>query len=268
MTEKIKITNIKEIYSNKDSSHLISSIKINNQNFSDLSIFKELNLENLQKLQLQGNGIKSIEPFLHCNFQKLKFLDLENNKLNDESFKDFDKLKFKDIRYINLYENEIKSPQIFEKILNYPTLKTFFVGKNLFDEKEIENNINKRYYLAHLKKIGLTGNFTDKTIHFLSNLIFLNLEKMYISRNNLSSLNFLKNIYCKNLVSFWAINNNLSNYNDILYLPFKEKIEIINLKGNKIKKIDDLLEFIKHFKSLKKLVLVDNPINFNINLVE
>ena len=64
---------------------------------------------------------------------------------------------------------------------------------------------------------------------------------MYISRNNLSSLNFLKNIYCKNLVSFWAINNNLSNYNDILYLPFKEKIEIINLKGNKIKKIDDLL---------------------------
>ena len=60
---------------------MISSIKINNQNFSDLSIFNELKLDNLQKLQLQGNNIENIEPFLNCNFEKLKFLDLENNKL-------------------------------------------------------------------------------------------------------------------------------------------------------------------------------------------
>ena len=216
---------------------------------------------NLEKLQLQGNGIKSIEPFLHCNFEKLKFLDLEDNKLNDESFKDFDKLNFKNIRYINLYKNEIKSPTILEKVKNYPTLKTYFVGENLFSEKEINNNKNKEIDLTQLKKIGLTGNFSDKTIDFMSNLKFSNLKIMYISRNNLTSLKFLKNIRCKNLVSFWAINNKLTNYNDILELPFKEEIEKINLKGNKINNIDNLLDFIKHFPKLKELILKDNPIN-------
>ena len=262
ITEKIKITTKEELFNyNKHNSNLISSIKINNQNFSDLSIFKQLNLENLQKLQLQGNNIKSIEPLLHCNFKKLKYLDLENNKLNDESVKDFDKFNFKDIRYINLYANEIKSPEIFEKIINYHTLKTFFVGSNLFDEKEIKKNINNKYDLTHLKKIGVTGNFTDKTINFLSNLKFLKLEKLYISRNNLSSLSFLKNIFCENLVSLWAINNNLTDYNDILNLPFKDKIKKINLKNNKINNIDNLLKFVKDFPKLKELVLINNPID-------
>ena len=228
IVEKIKIRTKEELYEKKNLSHLISSIKINNQNYSDLSLFKELNLMNLEKLQLQGNGIKSIKPFLHCNFEKLKFLDLGDNKLNDESFKDFDKLNFKDIRYINLCKNEIKSPTILEKVKNYPTLKTYFVGSNLFSEKEINNNKNKEIDLTQLKKIGLTGNFSDKTIDFMSNLKFSNLKIMYISRNNLTSLKFLKNIRCKNLVSFWAINNKLTNYNDILELPFKEEIEKIN----------------------------------------
>ena len=259
--EKIKIRTKEELYEKKNISYLISSIKINYQNFNDLSIFKELNLINLQKLQLRGNGIKTIEPFLHCNLENLKYLGLEDNKLNDESFKNFDKLKFKDIRYINLCKNEIKSPKIFEKIKNYKTLKTFFVGENLFDEKEINNNKNIKFDLTQLKKIGLTGDFSDKTIDFLSNLKFSNLEIMYISRNNLSSLNFLENVYCKNLLSFWAINNKLTDYNDILKLPFKNKLNKINLKGNKINNIDNLLDFIKHFPNLKELIMEDNPIN-------
>ena len=53
----------------------------------------------------------------------------------------------------------------------------------------------------------------------------------------------------------------MTNYNDILELPFKEEIEKINLKGNKINNIDNLLDFIKHFPNLKELIMVDNPIN-------
>ena len=263
ITKKIKIRSKEELYGNINNSYLISSIKINNQNFNDISIFKCLDLSNLQKLQLQGNGIKSIEPLLFCNLKKLKFLDLENNKINDEGFKNFDKLNFDDIRYINLFENEIKSPTILGKVTNYKTLKTFFIGKNLLDEKEINKNINKIFHLEHLKKIGITGNFTDKTIHFVKNIKFSNLKIMYISRNNLSSLKFLKDVICKNLESFWAINNNITDYNDILELPYKSNIIKINLKGNKIKYIDDLLEFTKKFPNLKELILLDNPINMN-----
>ena len=78
-------------------------------------------------------------------------------------------------------------------------------------------------------------------IGVVKNLKFSNLKIMYISRNNLSSLKFLKDVICKNLESFWAINNNITDYNDILELPYKSNIIKINLKGNKIKYIDDLL---------------------------
>ena len=262
ITKKIKIFSKEELYGNINNSSLITSIKINYNNFNDLSIFKQLDLHNLQKLQLQGNGISNIEPLLYCDLKKLKFLDLENNKLNDESVKDFDKLKFGDIRYINLFDNQIKSPSIFEKVINYKSLKTFFVGKNKFDEKEINKNMNKKFHLEQLKKIGITGNFTDKTIDFVKNMIFSSkLKIMYISRNNLSSLKFLKDVNCSNLEEFWSINNNIKDYNDILLLRHKNNIKNINLKGNKIKKIDDLLNFIEKFPNLEELTLLDNPIN-------
>ena len=263
ITQMIKIRTVEELIDNKNDSHLISSIKINYQNFSDLSIFKELDLRNLKELQLQGNGIKSIEPFLNCNFENLKFFDIENNKLNDESFKHFDKIKFKKIEHMNLYENEIKSPEIFEKVINFKTLKIFYIGKNKFDKNEINKNINKKYYLTQLKEIGITGNFSDETTHFIPNLIFSDLEILYVSRNNLSSLKFLDKVNCPNLIEFWAINNSLTDYHDILKLPYKKTIKKINLKCNKISNINDLMTFISHFPSLKELILINNEINID-----
>ena len=132
-------------------------------------------------------------------------------------------MKFKKIEHITFYGNDIKSPEIFEKIQNFKTLKTFYLGKNLFDKNEINKNIKKKYYLPYLKEIGITGNFSDETSHFIPNLIFLDLEQLYISRNNLSSLKFLDNVNCPNLIEFWSINNNLTDYHDILKLQFKRK---------------------------------------------
>ena len=200
---------------------------------------------------------------MNCNFENLKFFDIENNKLNDESFKHFDKIKFKKIEHMNLYENEIKSPEIFEKVINFKTLKIFYIGKNKFDKNEINKNINKKYYLTQLKEIGITSNFSDKTSHFIPNLIFSDLEILYISRNNLSSLKFLDKVNCPKLIEFWSINNNLTDYHDILKLPYKKTIEKINLKGNKISNINDLMKFISHFPNLKELILINNEINLD-----
>ena len=122
--------------------------------------------------------------------------------------------------------------------------------------------MNKKFHLEQLKKIGITGNFTDKTIDLVKNMIFSSkLKIMYISRNNLSSLKFLNDVNCSNLEEFWSINNNIKDYNDILLLQHKNNIKKINLKGNKIKKIDDLLNFIEKFPNLEELTLLDNPIN-------
>ena len=262
---KIKIISKNQLYEEKmiELSKYITSIKINGENFCDLKILSKLDLSNLTKLSLIGNNITNIDPLLNINFAKLKYLDLENNKIDDEHFKNFGKMKLKDIRYVNLFENKIKSPTIFESVTNFPTLKTFFIGKNLFEEKEIKNNMHKTYDLSHIKKIGLTGNFTDKTIEFISNLKLDKLEIMYISRNNLTSLDCLKNIHCKQLVSFWAITNNLTDYKGVLNLKYKKKIEEIVLKENKISNIDDLSNFIKQFPKLKLFNISGNHIDLD-----
>ena len=244
-------------------SQYITSIKINGENFHDLGILSKLDLSNLKKLSLIGNNITNIEPLLKINFEKLEYLDLENNKIDDENFKNFSKMKFKNIRHINLFENRIKSPTIFECVKHFPSLKTYFVGKNLFDQKEIKNNINKMYDLSHIKKIGLTGNFTDRTINFISNLKLDNLEVLYISRNKLSSLDCLKKICCKRLIAFWAITNNLKDFKGVLNLKYKEKIEEIVLKENQISNIDDLSEFIEQFPNLKLFNISDNYIDLD-----
>jgi hypothetical protein len=262
-----KIRKKEELYNHIDNSKNISTIKIIDQKFNnnDLSLFNKLELINLIKLHLIGNGIKSIEPFLACNFNNLKIFDLACNKLNDKALKDFNKMKFSNIECINFYKNEIKSPQIFEKISQFKeTLKRFYIGYNTFDEKELSKYKNKKYDLTYLEIIGLTtGCFSDKTINFISNLKFLDLKTLYLSRNNLSSLSFLKNINCKNVVSFWAIKNNLTKFPDVKDISFKEKLKKMNLKENEIDNIDNLLEYIEHFPNLEELILEKNKINLN-----
>ena len=39
--------------------------------------------------------------------------------------KNFEKMRFENIKFINLYINEIESPKIFEKIMNFNSLKKF-----------------------------------------------------------------------------------------------------------------------------------------------
>ena len=117
--------------------------------------------------------------------------------------------------------------------------------------------------MSFLENIGITGNFTDETIYFISNLIFLNLKRLYVSRNNLSSLDFLKNIHCENLYNFWAIQNNLTDYNDILKLEYKDNIEFLHLEENNISNIDNLFDFISKFPKIKELYLYSNRIDLN-----
>ena len=263
LKERLKINNIKELRENKNSSLSFLEINISSQNFSDLSIFYKLELKNLKILKLNENNIINIEPLLKPDFDELKEIHLEGNKLNYQSLKDFQNMKFKKIKFINLFINEIESPKIFEKILNFKTLKIFYCGQNKLTNEEIEKSGNTKYDLCHLKRIFLTDNFTNENINFISNFKLQNLEYIYLNKNNLSSLSFLKDMDWPNLVSFWARENYLTNYNDILNLKYKDKIKRINLKDNNIENIDNLIEFISKFPKLKLLILVNNKINLD-----
>ena len=261
--ERLKITKEKGLIDNKKKSFLISYINISKQNFNNLSIFKELDLSNLKILVLNENCITNIDPLLCCNFKELETFEIERNKLNYKSMENFDKMNFPNIKFINLFRNEIESIKIFEKVLNFKTLEKFHVGENKFKKEEIIQNGNKTYNLNFLLNIGLTGNFTKETIYFTLNLNLINLEYLYLNRNNLTSLDILKDFELPNLKSFWAIENQLIDYNGLSKLKYKNKMERINLKDNKIKKIDDLLQFISNFEKLNLLILVNNEIDWD-----
>ena len=256
------ITDVTQFNKNKIRFPIIK-IDLSKQNIKDLSLFKEFDLKNLKKLILNDNFITNIDPLLNCNFELLEIFELQNNQLNYQSLKDFDKMRFQKIKFINLYINKIESIKIFEKILNFKTLNKFYVGNNKFEKEEIFRNGDKEYDLSFLSNLGITGNFTDETIFFSTKLILTNLETLYVSRNNLSSLDFLKKIKCKKLFKLWAIQNKLIDYNDILKLEYKDNIQIINLEQNKINNIDNLFEFISNFPSLTSLNLSTNEINLD-----
>ena len=179
-----------------------------------------------------------------------------------KSLEKLDPRNFKNLETLNLYINEIKSIKIFFKLAEFENLKKLHIGENKFDLNEINKN-NKKINLSKLELLGITGSLSDDTSKFLPYLVCKNLEVLYISRNNLSSIKFMKDCQLKKLKKFWAINNKLSgNIKNILeYLPSKETLEIINLEGNKINNLDGFDEIINKFPKLKEINLKNNNID-------
>ena len=261
--EMIRINNINDLEKYKSQSHLFSSICIKDKIFN-LSSLKDLTLNNLESLQLRDKQIANLDAILNKEFDKLKNLNLAKNKLTYKSFEKLDPSNFKNLEKLDLYINEIKSIKIFFKLEKFKKLKELHIGENKFDLNEINKN-NKKFTLSELKLLGITGSLSDDTSKFFPYLVCENLELLYISRNNLSSLKFMKDCESKKLKKFWAINNKLSgNIKNILeYLPSKETLEIINLEGNKINNLDGFDQVIKKFPKLKEINLKNNNIDLN-----
>ena len=259
--EMMKINNINDLELYKSQSHLFSSIHIKDKIFN-LSSLKDLTLNNLESLQLRNKQIENLDVILNKEFDKLKNLNLTKNKLTYKSLEKLDPRNFKNLETLNLYINEIKSIKIFFKLAEFENLKKLHIGENKFDLNEINKN-NKKINLSKLELLGITGSLSDDTSKFLPYLVCKNLEVLYISRNNLSSIKFMKDCQLKKLKKFWAINNKLSgNIKNILeYLPSKETLEIINLEGNKINNLDGFDEIINKFPKLKEINLKNNNID-------
>ena len=139
-------------------------------------------------------------------------------------------------------------------------LEILFIGTNKFEinENNNNNNIIKYEFPQSLKKLGVTrGVFSDLTIKLISNFNLINLQKLYISGNNLSSLIFVEHLNCKNLNTFEAAANNFSEYFRLVKFS---KLTNISLKNNFIHDISLLLDFINRMKYLSFFDLTNNKI--------
>ncbi len=251
-----------EYINNKDTSIYIKSFVIKEENFYNISILEKCDFSYLEKLDLRTNEIIDISPLKSCGLCNLVILDLENNNINNNCIEILKQMKMPKIRDLNLFKNKITSIKIFDILTNFKTLKLFYIGENLFDEKELNNNKNKIIYLDNLEELGLTNNFNVKTNYFINNIILDNIKYLYINKNEFNSLEFLKNIKFNRLETFWAVGNNLKDLKEISFLNNKKGIKEICLRGNQIENIDeDILDLLDLFPSLKILNLYSNPIN-------
>ena len=136
----------------------------------------------------------------------------------------------------------------------------FFLGNNKINwNLKKDKNIN--YNFSELKSIGLScGLFGENTISYLKNFNFKNLEKIFLSRNNIYSLSFVKNLELPNIKEFYI---NSTYIKEFYSLVKYETLEKIGLRENYINNIDNLESFIKKLPKLKYIGLERNDIDMN-----
>ena len=251
----LKIINEKELISNIYFSSKIHSIHIKYEENINMSIFYGRNFDKLEELILVGNNIKDISSFSPNAFPRLKILDLAKNNLDSNIIPNLKKLYLPELTLLNLYKNNITDILIFELIKDYKKLNAFFIGDNKFNFEE-----NGKFYEfpLTLEEFGLTGNCEGEKINFIKKLGVSNLKILYLSRNKIDNLNCLKDINFMRLREFWAISNNITDINEIMNINNKEELWKINLKQNKIKNFDELINIIHYFPKLDILNLTDN----------
>jgi len=251
-----KITSEKNLEQIKNFSNFVS-INIKYSQFPiDLTIFKDKKLPHLKILKLVGTNINSILPLFSCEFPKLEILHLERNEIDNSIIDLLKKVNLPNLFYLSLFVNKITNIQIFEVIEKFNKLKAFHIGENKFD---FVNN-NKTFYKfpETLEEFGLTGNFNGEKVEFIEKLGIDNLKTFFFSRNKITNLKYLKNIKFKRLEKFWSISNELNDIKEIMNINNKDSLKYINLRENKIKNFQELLDIISHFPKLEKLILSDN----------
>lgn len=116
---------------NENMSNLVIEIKIQRNNINDLSILNNFN--NLIKLDLRKNLIKSIKKMIDAPYKYLETLNLSGNKLNNDTVQLFEEIKFN-------------------------KLKTLYLDMNLFDDFGLFLSLSKNKNLKNLEELSLSFN--------------------------------------------------------------------------------------------------------------
>ena len=209
------------------------------QNY-ELTLLSVIELKNLEKLSLKDTKITNIDPIKEMIMPNLKEIDLSSNKIKDvNSFEEILK-KDKEIRYINLDENEIEKIDVFKKIFKEKELKklqhvSLDNNKKLIEDdlKEIKGLINKENECTLIYKLG-----EDQEKHFFGS------EFIITNKYNIKLV----------------INGKIMTYDDFNNYKIDYKQDTIEIKLLINKYVTDLKCF---FEGCSSLISIDGISDWN-----
>ena len=226
-------------------------------------------------MELQENNISDISPLVNnnSNFHNLEILNLARNHINDKNivhFLQFHK-RFPGLKYLDVSLNSLHNVEFFNAIRFLEKLEFLDAGSNRFYKKDeifISNNSNKNsnsiisnnqnINFENLEELFLTrGSFSSEVvIDLFSHYKFINLKKLVLSGNDLSNLKYLNYfIHCKNLEEINLKNNRITKLDS--EKEFKS-VKVIYLEYNLIDDINNILEFMEKFPNLTKIGISNN----------
>ena len=227
----------------------------------NFSSFKNKTFQCLKEITINDSNFKDFSPLLSCKFPVLENLNLANNCIDNTIIYFLQKLDLTGLKILNLFKNNITDEKIFYHINRFKKLNIFFLGENPI---EFGPNFKGKYeFPESVDEFGMTGNLDPIKANYIKRLEINNLKIFYISRNKIDNLEYIKDIEFKRLVEFYAASNKIKDIKQLMYIKGKQNLEIINLKENQIKNFNELIDIIKYFPKLKKLILTYNKIPEN-----
>lgn len=144
------------------------------------------NLINLRSLKLINLNLNQIKNRTFVKFRKLEQLSIVKSNIKSIEFDAFQSLN--NLRYLNLEQNQLND-SIWNSLTKYlPNLETLYLSQNNF-------NYLKKIHLKYLKILDLSSN----GLQFIDHNIFHSLEKLYLQNNELNSLQLTFLLSLKNL---------------------------------------------------------------------
>ena len=252
---------------------ILEVLEYNNTNNTIEYIFKNPNIytfKNLIILNLSDNQLSKfdIDELGKVDCQELEVLNLSYNYLDDNKIlKKLEKIKFKQLKELNLSNNEIIEIDFLERI-DFKDLEILNLSCNEINDLSIFDKVK----FKQLKELNLSNNKLSDSIG-LNLWDFKDLEVLNLSHNELQDIEiFLYHLQLKQLTELDLSFNNIEEAYSLRNVDFK-KIKKINLR-NKLLDLnyydelyDDDISFIKsilkndNFIKLKELDLRENKIS-------
>ena len=240
------------------SSEQINKVEIYQYCF-DLNKLKEVNLPNLIEISLKNNNISDVSILINCDFENLEKLYLDINKIDNTILTYLGKMKFEKLKVFSLKQNYLTDYKIFEEVKVFKSLTKFDISSNRFNNKDYFQN--KKIDLNAIEELILSnGVFDEESINNISSLNLINLKKIDLSCNNLSSLGFIANLNWPNLEELNLNENDISDIKELI-TKFKESIKLkIIIENNLIKNENQINELVNSNENI--------TIKYKLNCIE